>query len=167
MATSPEASTLDVAGRIELRIVAAGARQDMGQAEAAVVTLQVPELESRTREPWLARLRSAYADALYAVGRDDEGRVWLERAADVDESGETHAAQRLLELDGLTVLDMVGEDDDAADDQSEHEDEHEDRDRDQDEDEDEDEEPSADDSDIDPVAVVPVTAVEGEDAVGE
>jgi tetratricopeptide (TPR) repeat protein len=115
MATSPEASTLDAAGRIELRIVAAGARQDMGQAEAAVVTLQVPELESKTREPWLARLRSAYADALYAVGRDDEGRVWLERAADVDPSGETHAAERLAELDGLTVLDTL-EDEEGQDD---------------------------------------------------
>ncbi len=116
MATSPEAATLDQAGRIEMRIVAAGARQDLGQAEAAVVTLQVPELDSRTNAPWLARLQSAYADALYAVGRDQEGRQWLERAAASDDTGQTHAAHRLLELDGFAVEDALDDDADVDDD---------------------------------------------------
>ena len=105
MLRSPEARGLDVAGRAELLIVAAGARADMGELEAAVITLQVPELTSTLREPWIARLRSAYADALFGAGRDEEARLWLERAAEADEDGETSAAERLAELDGVIFLD--------------------------------------------------------------
>ncbi len=107
LATHDEASTLDQAGRVELRIVAAGARSDLGQLDAAVVTLQVPELQARGSHPWLARLRSAYADALEAAGRPDEARVWLERAAQADETGETGAQLRLAELDGLVLFDLL------------------------------------------------------------
>jgi tetratricopeptide (TPR) repeat protein len=95
MVTSPEAASLDRAGQVELRIVAAGARLDLGQAEAAVVTLQTADLESRTAAAWLARLRAAYAGALAAAGRAEEAQVWWHRAADVDETGETGAAVQL------------------------------------------------------------------------
>ena len=44
LARSPEVATLDQAGRIEMRIVAAGARRDLGQNEAAVLTLAVPRV---------------------------------------------------------------------------------------------------------------------------
>src|SRR5205814_742948 len=44
LAGSPEAARLPTAERLEMRIVAAGARRDLGQAEAAVVTLQWPQL---------------------------------------------------------------------------------------------------------------------------
>lgn len=111
LATSPEASTLDASGRIELRIVAAGARMDLGQADAAVLTLRIPELDSKAPAPWLARLRSAYADALDVVGRHEEARAWLEKAAEVDETGETGAAERLDELDGIELVDLEDETD--------------------------------------------------------
>jgi tetratricopeptide (TPR) repeat protein len=114
MLRSPEAATLDSPGRVELLIVAAGARADLGELEAAVITLQVPQLRSSEREPWLARLQSAYADALAAVGRDDEAREWLERAAENDEDGSTGAAERVAELDGFHFVDVDDEDDDAA-----------------------------------------------------
>jgi tetratricopeptide (TPR) repeat protein len=114
MLRSDEARSLDVAGRVEMLIVASGARADLGELEAAVITLQVPELRSTTREPWLARLRSAYADALATAGRDAEAREWLELAAEVDEDGDTGAAERLAELDGFVFVD-VDEDDDEAD----------------------------------------------------
>ena len=42
MAGEPEVQKLDKAGQVEMRLVAAGARRDMGQPEAAVVTLQSP-----------------------------------------------------------------------------------------------------------------------------
>ncbi len=120
MAAAPEAAELDTAGRVEMLIVAAGARADLGQPEAAVVTLQVPQLRSTAKAPWVARLRSAYADALAAVGRDDEARRWLELAAAADETGETGAAERLEELDGVLVVDdllddVTGEDEGMAD----------------------------------------------------
>nr|WP_247686731.1 Replicase polyprotein 1ab [Micromonospora sp. C31] len=104
---------LDQAVAIELLIVAAGARGDLGQKDAAVAMLQVPELTSETAEPWTARLRYAYADALLAVGRREEAREWFSRAADVDAESETDAAERLLELDGV-VIEGDEEDEESA-----------------------------------------------------
>ncbi|MEW2385704.1 Replicase polyprotein 1ab [Micromonospora sp. NPDC047707] len=104
---------LDQAVAIELLIVAAGARGDLGQKDAAVAMLQVPELTSDAAEPWTSRLRYAYADALLAVGRREEAREWFSRAAEVDTDGETDAAERLLELDGVVI---EGDDEDEADD---------------------------------------------------
>ncbi|MFC4093765.1 tetratricopeptide repeat protein [Micromonospora sp. GCM10011541] len=94
---------LDRSVAIELLIVAAGARGDLGQKDAAVAMLQVPELTADSPEPWAARLRYAYADALLAVGRREEAREWFSRAADLDSEGETDAAERLLELDGVVI----------------------------------------------------------------
>ncbi len=88
---------------IELLIVAAGARGDLGQREAAVTMLQVRELTSD--DPWAARLRYAYADALLAVGRRVEAREWFARAAEVDEEALTDATERLLDLDGVVLAD--------------------------------------------------------------
>ncbi|MFI9530664.1 tetratricopeptide repeat protein [Micromonospora rosaria] len=95
--------TLEPAVAIELLIVAAGARGDLGQKDAAVAMLQVRELTSESTEPWTARLRYAYADALLAVDRREEAREWFSRAADADAEGETDAAERLLELDGVVI----------------------------------------------------------------
>jgi tetratricopeptide (TPR) repeat protein len=97
--TPPEAA--------ELLIVAAGARADLGQQDAAVAMLQVRELTAE--EPWVARLRYAYADALLAVGRREEAREWFARAAEVDEEAATDAAERLLELDGVILDDREDE----------------------------------------------------------
>ncbi|AVT41709.1 Replicase polyprotein 1ab [Plantactinospora sp. BB1] len=106
--------SLDPAGAVELLIVAAGARGDMGQRDAAVAMLQVRELTATPAEPWTARLRYAYADALLAVDRREEAREWFARAAEVDEFGETDAAERLLELDGV-VLEGDEDEDDSDD----------------------------------------------------
>lgn len=114
LASSPEASTLDRAGKVELLIVTAGARRDLGQAEAAVLTLQVPALNSRGQGEWLARLRYAYADALVEVGRFGEARQWFTRAAAVDPEGITDAAERIDELDGITFEDSEESDSSEA-----------------------------------------------------
>lgn len=94
---------LDKAAAIELLIVTAGARRDMGQPEAAVAMLQVDELTQAESAPWVARLRYAYADALLAVGRRAEAREWFSRAVEADEEGQTDAVDRLLELDGVVL----------------------------------------------------------------
>ncbi|MBL7261530.1 Replicase polyprotein 1ab [Actinoplanes sp. LDG1-01] len=96
---------MDKSGAIELLIVAAGARGDLGQHEAAVAMLQVRELTADEDAEWAARLRYAYADALLAAGRRDEAREWFTRAATADDEGLTDAAERLLELDGVTIAD--------------------------------------------------------------
>lgn len=105
--------------QIELLIVAAGARRDMGQNAAAVQMLDVPELTKRTRADWLPRLRYAYADALAAVGRTEDALVWFHRAAGVDGDGATGAAERAAELEGLEFTDLDG-DDEVEDDEDEY-----------------------------------------------
>jgi tetratricopeptide (TPR) repeat protein len=119
LAGSDEARTLDRAGQLEMLIVASGARQDLGQFDAAVIMLQVAELEvpptagSGPARAARARLMSAYSDALLAAGRADEARTWLERAAAADVDGLTGAADR-LGWDGLEpgeIMDLLGDDD--------------------------------------------------------
>lgn len=120
LAASPEAKGLDRSGQLELLIVASGARGDLGQHDAAVVMLQVGELDVAPRSgshgarQARARLMSAYSDALVAAGRADEARVWLERAADADDDDTTGAAERLGRVEDGDILDLLDEDDDGA-----------------------------------------------------
>lgn len=102
MAGSDEVQGLDVAGRVEMRIVASGARRDLGQAEAAVLLLQGPQLKPELRRPWSARLFYAYAEALADAGRDDEAVQWLRHAAAADGDGSTDAAERVAAIDRLS-----------------------------------------------------------------
>ncbi|MGW4465097.1 Replicase polyprotein 1ab [Micromonospora sp. NPDC004704] len=152
--------SMDPAQAIELLIVAAGARGDLGQGDAAVAMLQVRELTGAVNEAWAARLRYAYADALLANGRREEAREWFARAAEADEDSETDAAERLLELDGVVLEgdeeldeDEAGDDVDAEatdvdDDDDDDDDDDEDED-DDDDDEDDDDDDDEDDSDED------------------
>ncbi|MFD3549988.1 hypothetical protein ACFWUW_31150 [Streptomyces sp. NPDC058655] len=117
MAGEPEVQKLDKAGQVEMRLVAAGARRDQGQLEAAIVTLQSPELASSSVQPWTARLRYAYADALLAAGREDEAREWFGKTLEADKDGATDASDRLAEIDGVEFVDASAHDvDDEIDD---------------------------------------------------
>ncbi|MGH3549061.1 MAG: hypothetical protein ACRDQU_13310 [Pseudonocardiaceae bacterium] len=98
IARSPEARQLGTEESVELRIVAAGARRDLGQFDAAVVALQGPDLETAGDEPWRARLRYAYADNLLAAGREQDAIRWFLAAAEVDIDEATDAAERAVEL---------------------------------------------------------------------
>ncbi|MEV7546071.1 hypothetical protein AB0O29_26520, partial [Streptomyces sp. NPDC089915] len=113
MAGEPEVQKLDKAGQVEMRLVAAGARRDMGELDAAIVTLQSPELASNSVQPWTARLRYAYADALLAAGREDEAREWFAKTLEADKDGATDASDRLAELDGVEFVDASAPEDDA------------------------------------------------------
>ncbi|MFF3712496.1 tetratricopeptide repeat protein [Streptomyces phaeochromogenes] len=115
MAGAPEVQKLDKAGQVEMRLVAAGARRDMDQLDAAIVTLQSPELASNSVQPWTARLRYAYADALLAAGREGEAREWFAKAVESDKDGSTDASDRLAELDGVEFVDALVEDDGDSD----------------------------------------------------
>ena len=94
LTSSKEGKTLDKAGQIELRIVEAGARRDLGEPEAALRALTISDLESKSTAPWVARLRYTYADTLAALNRLDEAATWFARAAVADEEGQTDAADR-------------------------------------------------------------------------
>ena len=110
LASVPEDS-LPPDARVEARIVAAGARRDLGQPEAALLLLQVPALNSRRTDLAIARLRYAYADTLAELGSTDKAALWFERAMAADPEATTDAADRLAELQGVTF----GDDWDDAD----------------------------------------------------
>jgi tetratricopeptide (TPR) repeat protein len=111
LAASSEAATLSRAEQVEMAIVVSGARRDLGQADAAVLVLRIPELEQPGRAPYAARLRYAYADALLEAGRAEEALAWFAAAADCDVDGETDADERLAELQGLEIIDLDERDD--------------------------------------------------------
>ncbi|MFG3150323.1 hypothetical protein [Streptomyces sp. NPDC048243] len=115
MAGAPEVQKLDKASQVEMRLVAAGARRDMDQLDAAIVTLQSPELASNSVQPWSARLRYAYADALLAAGREGEAREWFAKAVESDKDGSTDASDRLAEMDGVEFVDAFAEGEDDED----------------------------------------------------
>ena len=80
MARSDEAKDLDAPGKVELAIVAAGARTDLGQLDAAVSELEIPQLDINRAFSYSPRLFRAYADALTAAGRAAEATKWQRQA---------------------------------------------------------------------------------------
>lgn len=99
-------ASFEPAEQVELVIVIAGARRDLGQVEAAVVQLAEPARRTRASRPWAARLWYAYADALLAAGREQDARHWFALVAEADTDGETDAEERLWELDGVVLEDV-------------------------------------------------------------
>ncbi|WP_255771152.1 hypothetical protein [Pseudarthrobacter sulfonivorans] len=77
---SEEANDLDAPGKVELAIVAAGARTDLGQLDAAVAELEIAQLDMNRAFSYSPRLFRAYADALAAVGRQEEASKWQKQA---------------------------------------------------------------------------------------
>ena len=81
---------------VELTIVAAGARKDLQQPDASVLLLERDiQLKTAHVDPSLIRLRYAYADALIAAGREDEGLTWMARVAAEDADQITDAGERM------------------------------------------------------------------------
>ncbi|KHO29550.1 tetratricopeptide repeat protein [Corynebacterium minutissimum] len=94
---SDDAKELAPEDAIELAIVAAGARLDMGQADSAVVTIQRAQPNKDDTGVAACRLSYAYANALLEAGRKDEAKEWFQHATDIDEGDWTDAAERLAE----------------------------------------------------------------------
>ncbi|MDR6688079.1 tetratricopeptide (TPR) repeat protein [Arthrobacter sp. 1088] len=80
MVRSPEAQDLDAPGKVELAIVASGARADLNQLDAAVAELEIPQLDINRAFSYSPRLFRAYAEALTAVGRTEEAEKWARQA---------------------------------------------------------------------------------------
>ena len=115
MAADPIVNSLDRASKVEMRIVASGARVDQRKLEAALATLQCPELTTTSTEPWAARIRYAYADVLEKLGRKDEALEWFHRAAAVDVNEQTDADERVAALEGVVYQDVEDYSDDYSD----------------------------------------------------
>jgi hypothetical protein len=106
LARSAEVTGLPPELQAEMRIVEAGARRDLGEFAAAVVTLQGPDLDRDRVEPWSPRLWYAYADALLAAGRKQEAYDWFVAVAMIDDEGVTDAHER---IEGFPHTDADGE----------------------------------------------------------
>ncbi len=99
LAKSPSVANFEPAARAEMTIVEAGARRDLGQLDAALRTLEQAPLSTRTRAPWVVRLRYAYADVLEAADRPTDALAWFHRTDAIDAEELTDAAERAAELE--------------------------------------------------------------------
>jgi tetratricopeptide (TPR) repeat protein len=99
LARTPAAADLSPELKVEMTIVEAGARRDLGEVDAALRTLENAPLRSRSRADWVARLRYAYADTLLAGGRSEEALEWFHRTVAVDPDEVTDATDRVAELE--------------------------------------------------------------------
>jgi len=102
--------TLPMAVQVELAIAMSGARLDLGQAEAALQELEIPQLDPNTAYSWSPGLFDAYATVLEELGRSGEAEEWYRR------SDVATAALQGDAADGEDVVELVDEDDPAADD---------------------------------------------------
>ncbi|MCZ4497846.1 MAG: hypothetical protein JWQ74_399 [Marmoricola sp.] len=83
----------------EVIIVEAGARRDRGEFDAALRTLENGPLNSKSRAPFVARVRYAYAETLLAAGRKTDAMEWFHRTEAVDVDEITDAGIRALEIE--------------------------------------------------------------------
>ena len=98
LARGPEAAELTGDDADEMRIVAAGARVDLGHLDQALSVLSSPALDPSRTGSTAARLFYAYADTLLALGRSDDALQWFVHAAAADLDGDTDAEDRIDEL---------------------------------------------------------------------
>ncbi|GAA1870454.1 hypothetical protein [Myceligenerans crystallogenes] len=136
LAATPEAETLDAAGRTELAIVVSGARSDLGEHDAALAVLDKIPAHEAPGDLGL-RVLQARSIALEAAGRPDEAQAIL---AGVDPEALARATGEELPEEDVVVYDVYDDeaDDDEPDDIDGPDDDG------PDDDEPEDEEPDAD-----------------------
>ena len=94
----PDFPRLEPAARLEVLIVVAGARRDLGQGDAALQVLAKGGLDPARPVAGSSRLWYTYADTLTELGRNDEARRWFEVVSELDED-ETDASDRMDLLD--------------------------------------------------------------------
>lgn len=127
LARSVQKSTLAVPVQVELAIAMSGARLDLGQADAALLELQIPQLDPRKAFSWSPALFDAYATVLEDLGRDAEAEEWWERAEAASDALEAvDADDEMIEVVeeelGEVELDEAELDDEALDEQNPAED---------------------------------------------
>lgn len=83
---SVDRSSLPTEVQVSLAIAMSGARLDLGQPEAALAELEIPQLDPDRAFSWSPDLFYAYAEVLDELGREEEATVWRERAQLADEA---------------------------------------------------------------------------------
>ncbi|MBG6059940.1 hypothetical protein RCH16_003364 [Cryobacterium sp. MP_M5] len=100
---SVDRATLPASVQVALAIAMSGARLDLGETEAALSELEIPQLDPKTAFSYSAELFAAYAEVLEELGREDEAELWTERAerADAAVSGASDADEtiEILEIE--------------------------------------------------------------------
>ncbi len=99
LAKSPSVANFAPEAKAEMTLVEAGARRDLGQFDAALRTLEMAPLNSKSRAAWVVRLRYAYADTLLAAGRETDALAWFHRTQAIDGEQITDAEERADELE--------------------------------------------------------------------
>ena len=102
---SPSVVNFAPEAKAEMTLVEAGARRDLGQLDAALRTLELAPLNNKSRQPWVVRLRYAYADALLEAGRDKDALAWFHRTHAIDSLELTDAAARAEDLERTATHD--------------------------------------------------------------
>ncbi len=98
---------LSVPTRVELAIAMSGARLDLGQPQAALDELEIPQLDPSTAFSYSPALFDAYAIVLEELGRVDEAAVWGSRADAAAEALASVGAD-----DGDETIEIIELDDD-------------------------------------------------------
>lgn len=104
---------LPVPVQVALAIAMSGARLDLGQADAALVELQIPQLDPDRAFDWSPALFDAYATVLEELGRQDEAAEWFARSERASDALET-AADPDGESDMVEIVEEAAEGTDDA-----------------------------------------------------
>ena len=111
--------SLAVEVQVLLAIAMSGARLDLGQTDAALDELQIPQLDPKTAFSWSPALFDAYAAVLEDLGREAEAEEWWQRsdrASDAIDAGDREPEDDVIEIveegqDGVVLEEEAEEDD--------------------------------------------------------
>ena len=96
---------LSVPQQVELLLVEAGVRDDLGQRAEAMRLLKDAISSGRGGRLGQARLRFGYANLLAAAGRTEAAREWLLSARNYDDQDSLAISAVIAELDGIEPSD--------------------------------------------------------------
>jgi len=112
---SVDRSTLSNDVQVSLAIAMSGARLDLGQKDAALAELEIPQLDPNRAFSWSPDLFHAYAEVLEELGRTEQAETWRSRAERAEEaigasnSVDEHETVDIVEEE-FDVFDVDGED---------------------------------------------------------
>ena len=103
---------LPVPVQVELAIAMSGARLDLGQTDAALVELEIPQLDPTTAFSYSPALFESYGAVLEELGREEEAEEWYTRA---DAAADALERSELSDDDTVEVIEEDIELDESAD----------------------------------------------------
>lgn len=107
---------LPVDVQVELAIAMSGARLDLGQLDAALAELEIPQLDPDRAFSWSPALFAAYAAVLEDLGRTDDAGTWYRRAdiaADALDGGDQSTDEDVIEVFEEEISDDAPSSDDG------------------------------------------------------